>query len=105
MARLTIAAFAAAASFALMPTAGIAQASNGYYSATPATAPAPGRIVTRSTVWTCGETSCEASKGRSRDAIMCQLIVREVGALTSFSANGQAFDAESLSNCNARARS
>jgi len=35
---------------------------------------------------------------------MCELVVREVGTLNSFSANGTAFDADALAKCNARAR-
>jgi uncharacterized low-complexity protein len=95
---------AAAATLALAPVSGFAQTTRGYYSATPVTAPAKSSIVTRTTVWKCGEGTCVASKATSRDTIMCELVVREVGALQSFSANGTAFDAEALAKCNARAR-
>jgi len=95
---------AAAATLALVPVSGFAQTTRGYYSATPVAAPAKASVVTRSTVWHCGDGSCVASKATSRDAIMCELVVREVGTLTSFSAGGTAFDADALAKCNARAK-
>jgi hypothetical protein len=81
-----------------------AQAPNGYYVATPATAPDSANLVTRTTVWKCADGVCAAPKAPQRDAIMCELVVREVGQLTSFTANGTAFDAEALAKCNTRAR-
>jgi len=104
MNRFFAVAAAAAATLALAPTAGFAQTSRGYYAATPVTAPAQSSIVTRSTVWRCGDGTCTASKATSRDAIMCELLAREIGQLQSFTANGAAFDADALAKCNARAR-
>ena len=104
MNRMIAVAAAAAATLALAPVSGFAQTTRGYYSATPVTAPAKSSIVTRTTVWKCGEGTCVASKATSRDTIMCELVVREVGALQSFSAGGAAFDADALAKCNARAR-
>ena len=104
MNRFFAVAAAAAATLALAPVSGFAQTTRGYYSATPVTAPAKSSVVTRTTVWKCGEGTCVASKATSRDTIMCELVVREVGALQSFSANGTAFDADALAKCNARAR-
>ena len=53
---------AAAATLALVPAAGIAQgAPNGYYSATPVSAPAKTSLVTRSTLWKCGAGTCTAA--------------------------------------------
>lgn len=89
--------------FALLaPAPALAQS---YYSATPATAPAKASVVTRSTVWKCGEGACGAPKAGSRDAIMCELLVREVGPVQRFAAGGAEFDAAALEKCNARARS
>ena len=104
MNRMIAVAAAAAATLALVPATSFAQTTRGYYSATPATAPAKTSVVTRSTVWKCGEGTCVASKATSRDAIMCELVVREVGTLQSFSAGGTAFDADALAKCNARAK-
>ena len=100
---LTVAA-AAAAALVFTPAAGMAQSAHGYYSATPATAPAKATLVTRSTLWKCDGGVCLAPKATSRDEIMCELVVREVGALTAFSANGQNFDADALAKCNTRAK-
>ena len=101
---LRYAAFVAAAlaPFALAPAT--AQAPNGYYVATPATAPNAPTLVTRTTVWKCGEGICAAPKSTSRDAIMCELVVKQVGTLSSFAAGGTAFDADALAKCNARAK-
>ena len=81
MNRFFAVAAAAAATLALTPAAGFAQTSRGYYAATPVTAPAKASIVTRSTVWRCGDGTCTASKATSRDAIMCELLAREIGQL------------------------
>jgi len=104
MNRMIAVAAAAAATLALAPVSGFAQTSRGYYSATPVTAPAKTSLITRTTVWKCGEGTCVASKSTSRDAIMCELVAREVGTLSSFSAGGTAFDADALAKCNARAK-
>jgi hypothetical protein len=38
------------------------------------------------------------------DKVMCERVVQRVGALTSFTVAGTAFDAEMLAACNARAK-
>lgn len=98
---LSIAAMVAAA---LTATAPVKAQTGSYYTATVAAAPAETKLVTRSTIWTCKGTTCTAPKAGSRDAIMCELVVRQTGALTGFSAGGTAFDAEALSKCNSRAK-
>jgi hypothetical protein len=75
-----------------------------HYSATFATAPAKGAIVTRNTIWKCNGTTCNAPKSGTRDAIMCELVAREVGTLQSFAVAGAAFDADALAKCNTRAK-
>jgi uncharacterized low-complexity protein len=105
MNRFYAVAAAAAATLALTPAAGLAQGNaRGYYSATPATAPAKAKMVTRSTVWNCGEGVCIASKSDTRDSIVCELVAKQVGTLTTFRANGAEFDAAALAKCNAKAR-
>jgi uncharacterized low-complexity protein len=104
MVRFVSVAAVAAATLALTPAAGFAQTARGYYAATPVSAPEKGNVVTRSTIWKCGEGVCTASKATSRDAIMCELVAGEVGKLSSFRANGQDFDTAALEKCNARAR-
>ena len=61
-------------------------------------------LVTRSTVWKCGDGVCTAGKANTRDNIMCELVAREVGQLSAFRANGTEFDAEALAKCNTKAR-
>ncbi|MBO9713055.1 hypothetical protein [Sphingomonas sp.] len=104
MIRLLPVAAVAAATLALAPAASFAQTARGYYAATPVTAPEKASLVTRTTVWKCGEGVCTAAKATSRDAIMCELVAGEVGKLSAFTANGKEFDAASLEKCNARAR-
>jgi hypothetical protein len=105
MNRFYAVAAAAAATLALTPAAGFAQGPvRGYYSATPAATPARTSMITRSTVWKCGDGVCVASKADARDTIMCELVAREVGALTAFRANGAEFDTAALAKCNAKAR-
>lgn len=104
MFRFRAAAATAAAMIALAPSAGVAQNARGYYAAAPAAAPSKSSVVTRSTVWKCTGGSCVAAKGNARDAIMCELLAREVGALTAFRAGDTEFDAEALAKCNSKAR-
>ncbi len=98
---LSIAALAATAVTAAAPAT--AQ-SGSYYTASLAAAPGQAKFVTRSTIWHCNGTTCTAPKAGSRDAIMCELVARQAGQLTAFTANGTAFDAEALSKCNSRAK-
>jgi len=104
MTRFLAVAAAAAATLALTPATGYAQGTRGYYAATPVTAPEKSSLVTRSTVWKCGEGVCTAGKANARDNIVCELVAREVGQLSAFRANGTEFDAEALAKCNTKAR-
>ena len=104
MTGLKIVAASAAALLALAPAAGFAQNTRGFYAATPATAPAKTSLITRGTAWKCDGGTCTAAKSTSRDTIMCELVAREVGTLSSFRAGGADFDAEALAKCNAKAR-
>lgn len=103
MIRILSVAAAAAATLSLTPAIGATQTAR-YYSATPVAAPAPGTLVTRTTVWRCTDGVCTAPRSNSRDTIMCELVVREVGELSAFRANGTEFDAAALAKCNERAR-
>ncbi len=76
----------------------------GHYHAQPAAKPAAAKLVLRDTIWSCGDAGCAAaSQSSSRPAIVCAILVKEVGALRSFSAGGQPLTAEQLEKCNARA--
>ena len=63
-----------------------------------------GRYVAANTLWSCTGGGCSAQSSTSRPAVVCAQIVREVGALESFSFKGEAFGDEALAKCNARAR-
>jgi hypothetical protein len=85
--------------------AGTAFAAPGsHYRAEPATPPAASRLIVKETVWKCDAGGCVAPRGNSRPVIDCSGLAREVGALRSFSVDGQAIEAAALEKCNARAR-
>ncbi len=85
-------------------TAVSAQGRGGaYYTATLATAPDAPRAIAGSLVWNCSGTTCSAPRGTSRPAIVCARLVRELGPVTAFVANGQALVGADLERCNAAA--
>jgi hypothetical protein len=91
---ITVAAFAAAApAFAQAPV----------YRAVPVVQAAE-TVIAGETLWRCGADGCTTSRATSRPAIVCAQAASKVGKLDSFVVNGQAFDAEALAKCNARAR-
>ena len=74
------------------------------YRAEPASPPTKTRFAARDNAWSCAGTTCTSARSAARPAIVCATLVREVGALTSFSVQGRAFTTEELQACNARAR-
>ncbi len=102
-----IASFGAAVVIAVSLLAGAeAQAQprgTAYYSATLAAPAEASRAIAGGVVWNCAGTDCSAPRGTSRPAIMCARLVREVGAVARFAADGQALDAAALERCNAAA--
>jgi hypothetical protein len=95
--------FAALAGAAMLFSATAAQA-QGYYTAKPATAPTKPSLISGGVMWKCAEGTCAAAKTTSRDAIVCEQIVKHVGTLSSFAAGANAFDEAALAKCNARAK-
>jgi hypothetical protein len=73
-----------------------------HYHAAPAAKPASSTLVLRDVVWKCGDVTCAAGKSNSRPAIVCALLAKQVGALRSFSASGEAMTPSELEKCNAR---
>lgn len=76
---------------------------SAFYNATlaaPAEAP---RAIAGGVVWNCSGADCTAPRGTSRPTVMCARLVREVGAVTAFVADGAALDAAALERCNAAA--
>jgi len=75
------------------------------YMATPVSAPAAGKIVARNLMWNCDGTRCVAQQtgSASRPAIVCAVVAKELGPLSGFSVGDDAFDADALAKCNAKA--
>lgn len=104
---LSAAAALAASTVALTAAAGPARAQAAhapFYVATPEAAPAAARVMTRTTGWTVRDGRYLAARAPERAALLCDLLARDVGRLSSFSAGGTAFDADDLAKCNARAK-
>lgn len=93
----------AAASVALVGTVP-AVAQTGYYTATPKGEVAKMSFITRSALWKCADGVCSASKVAERDAVLCEVVARKVGTLSAFSVGGTAYNEDSLSKCNAKAK-
>ncbi|GAA4642820.1 hypothetical protein GCM10023115_07870 [Pontixanthobacter gangjinensis] len=71
-----------------------------YYIAELAAPTQEARVVARGMVWRCDETRCIAAKNNSRPINICKQLVRETGAVTSFTASGEAFSDDELAKCN-----
>ncbi len=84
-------------------TSAQAQPAPGFYRAVPAATPAKPQVITRDVMWKWHDGAYLAAKSGNRDAVVCALVARQAGALTSFSAGGRAFDAAALAKCNTRA--
>lgn len=77
---------------------------SSHYHAQPAVPPAATKIVVRDTIWSCGDGGCAAAaRSSSRPLIVCETLVKQVGALQSFTVAGQALSPQQLEKCNARA--
>jgi hypothetical protein len=77
----------------------------GPFQADPQARPAQTQFVARDSIWRCTDAGCVSTNRTStRPAIVCSALVRQVGALRSFSNEGRAFGAEELENCNRSAR-
>ena len=50
--------------------------------------------------WACKGTSCRAQKGTSRPLRVCRELQREHGEIASFTADGEALEADELAKCN-----
>lgn len=74
------------------------------YVAVPAAPSAKASFITRSTVWHQQNDGFVSGAAPERPAVLCELVVREIGSLTSFSVAGKAYDAEQLGKCNAKAK-
>lgn len=76
----------------------------GYYVAVPAAQPSRATVMTMSTPWTLRGNAYVAARAPERDAVLCQVLAKNTGALSSFTVGGKAYDADQLAQCNARAK-
>lgn len=63
-----------------------------------------GRVLTRGAAWNCTGDACKAASDASRPKVLCERLVKEVGALDKFTVDGKAWDADKLAKCNAKAK-
>ena len=78
--------------------------SGPFYVATPETPPARTTLMTRETIWHVSGASYVTARQPERAAILCELVARSAGRLSSFTVGGQAFDTDKLARCNAAVR-
>ena len=74
------------------------------YVAVPAAPSTKTGFITRSTAWRLQGQAFVAGHAPERPAILCELVVRQVGAVSSFTVAGKPYDADQLAKCNAKAR-
>jgi hypothetical protein len=75
------------------------------YRLTPAAAAAAAdTVIASETLWKRVGDTYVASQSNARPAIVCAQAAKKLGKMTSFEANGEAFDEASLAKCNAKAR-
>jgi hypothetical protein len=76
-------------------------ASDGpYYTAQLAQPTEERRTVAGGVAWACQGTTCVANKGTSRPSRVCRGLMRELGEVTDFTADGETLEEEKLENCN-----
>lgn len=93
----------AALALLALPAAATAQV-DGYYVAVPSTVPTKPGLMTHATYWSLKNGAYVAQRASERDTVMCELVARNVGTLTSFTAGGNAYDADALAKCNTKAK-
>lgn len=59
--------------------------------------------IIRGVVWQCSGDTCLARKANSRASNICKRLVKEMGAVETFTVGGEALAADDLSSCNAKA--
>lgn len=95
---LLVAALALAGTIA--PAALHAQNNGPYFSAQLAEPASEGRVIAGGVVFSCTDTTCVGPRSNDRPLRVCSQLRREVGAITSFSFNGEVMDASLLGRCN-----
>jgi hypothetical protein len=75
-----------------------------YYAATPAAVPEQTTLIANGMLWKWNAPAYVADKSGQRAGIVCATVAQRAGKLAAFSAGGEAFDADALAKCNARAK-
>lgn len=88
----------------LAPVPAMAQAPAGYYVAVPEAAADKPELMTRDTPWQLRNGAYTAQRAPERDAVLCALVARSAGKLSSFTVAGKAYEPDALAKCNARAK-
>lgn len=91
------------ATAAIIGATGVQAQVPGYYVATPIAKVEKTRLITRSTLWSQQNGAFVAMRAPERDTVLCQLVARDVGGLSSFVVAGKAYDAAQLDKCNGKA--
>ncbi|MET0252218.1 MAG: hypothetical protein ABW203_08580 [Novosphingobium sp.] len=81
-------------------TAQAAPVRGGYEARLAAPLDGPRMEVLSGVAWNCTGDACAAPKASSRPEVVCARLVRKFGQVTSFTAMGEALDAEALARCN-----
>lgn len=81
-----------------------AVAASDVYVAVPAAPTTKTSFITRSTAWRMQNDAFVAGQAPERPAVLCELVVRQIGSLSSFTVAGKAYDADQLAKCNAKAK-
>jgi hypothetical protein len=74
------------------------------YRLVPETAISGNSVVARDVLWKRSGDAWIATKATSRAEIVCSSAAREIGKISSFSANGTDFTSDQLAKCNEKAR-
>ncbi len=85
---------------AITPTPAEARSNGPFYTVELAAPAAEARTIISGQVWQCDGAVCLAGKGTSRPLNICKRVVREMGAVTRFSADDKDLSAEDIASCN-----
>lgn len=85
---------------AISPASVEARTLTPYYSAEFAAPAAKDGAIIGGVAWQCAGTKCIAAKASSRPVMICKRVVRELGAVTNFTAGEKALEAADIAACN-----
>lgn len=98
--RSRFATIAATAALAAAAPLAAAPALTSYYDVVLAAPTEEATMIAGGVVFTCEGTTCEGPRSRDRALRVCSELRREVGTITSFTANGEALSDAQLARCN-----